>query len=482
MARFIMPIEREALNDFSGPASGYKLHFYESGTLSDKDTYSDEALTTANANPVVADSAGRFGDIFLGSGEYRVKLFTDQDVEVWDADPVEGTPGSSGSVDEKTGAYTVTTGDATKTLAVDATSGAVTITLLPAATAGDGFEITVKKTDASANAVTVDADGAELIDGAATYVLSLQYQSVRVRCDASGWHVVGGTRVRTAEIDADAVTEPKIAAQAVGSRVLDRSLFRGWIDGLVLSNNGTDADHDIDIAAGVAMAADQSAFLELAASLTKRIDAAWAVGTDQGGLDGSESVAGTPDADTWYHVWLIRRSDTGVVDALFSESATAPTMPTNYDQKRRIGAVLTDGSANIVAFLQVGDEFWWKTAVTDEDVTTQSTSEVTYTLGAVPTGVRVKANLTVALFDNTDAGAYVYPPDITNQSPIADISASGFPGNLFHRDATSSGGGNATNLYMLTNTSAQVKVDGGVAISRFKIVTHGWIDFRGRNA
>ena len=72
---------------------------------------------------------------------------------------------------------------------VDATAGAVTVTL-PAASGARGALIVVKKTDASANAVTVDADGAETIDGAATTALPAQYDAVTVACDGSQWWIV----------------------------------------------------------------------------------------------------------------------------------------------------------------------------------------------------------------------------------------------------------------------------------------------------
>lgn len=188
--RFTMPIEQAIKDDASGSGSGYKLNFYETGTVVRKDSFSDNALTSANANPVVADSAGRFGDIFLESGTYKVVLTDENDVEIWTADPVQGSTGTSGVVDEKTTAYTVTVDDGTKVLAVDATAGAVTITLLAAATAGDGFELTIKKTDSSANAVTIDGNGAETIDGAATLVLPAQNDSVTIRSDGSNWLVV----------------------------------------------------------------------------------------------------------------------------------------------------------------------------------------------------------------------------------------------------------------------------------------------------
>ena len=356
--RFTPPITHLAKSDFSGAASGWKYNFYSTGTTTRKDTFSDNALTVANTNPVVADSAGRFGDIFLEAGAYRVILTDADDVTIWDADPVAGSIGMSGVVDKKAASYTVTIDDSTKVLAFDATSGNLTATLLAAATAGDGFEVTVKKTDSGANTVTVDGNGAETIDEAAAFVLSLQNQSVTVRSDGTNWLVVAFTRVATGDIDALAVTTAKIAANAVTEAKLDAAaaIQTNQIGGLKTSN-GTDTTHDIDIAVGAARDGGDAVNIVLASALTKQIDAAWAVGTNAGGLDGTESVGGTPDASTMYYIWLIRRSDTGVVDALFSESATGPTMPTNYDQKRLIGVVKTDGSANIIQYTQSGDYF-----------------------------------------------------------------------------------------------------------------------------
>ena len=90
------------------------------------------------------------------------------------------------------------------------------------------------------------------------------------------------------------------------------------IQGLTYSNNVSDATNDIDIAVGGAMDATSARMMVLSAAITKRLDAAWAVGNNQGGLDtGSAS-------DTDYYIWLINRSDTDVTDVLFSLSATSP--------------------------------------------------------------------------------------------------------------------------------------------------------------
>lgn len=125
-----------------------------------------------------------------------------------------------------------------------------------------------------------------------------------------------------------------------------------YIGGLICSYNATDPDADVDIAPGSCRDDADAANLRLASIIVKQLDAAWAVGTNQGGLD-----TGSIAASTLYAVWLIKRSDTGVVDVLFSTSFTSPTMPTNYDLKRLIGAIKTDGTSDIIRFLQTGDEF-----------------------------------------------------------------------------------------------------------------------------
>ena len=74
------------------PSSGAKLFFTATGTNDDLDTFSDVALSTANANPVVSDSTGVFADIFLGSGSiYRVVLKDKNNVQIWQADNVSAS-------------------------------------------------------------------------------------------------------------------------------------------------------------------------------------------------------------------------------------------------------------------------------------------------------------------------------------------------------------------------------------------------------
>ena len=74
-------------------------------------------------------------------------------------------------------------------LIVDATGG-VTVIALPAAVSSDGRLLEVKKVDASANAVSIDGNVGELVDGALTFDLLVQYESATVVCDGTQWWVV----------------------------------------------------------------------------------------------------------------------------------------------------------------------------------------------------------------------------------------------------------------------------------------------------
>ena len=69
---------------------------------------------------------------------------------------------------------------------VDATAGAVTVTL-PAASSVPGRQIYVKKIDASANAAILAGAGTDLIDGAATQSTTTQYATIAVFSNGNGW-------------------------------------------------------------------------------------------------------------------------------------------------------------------------------------------------------------------------------------------------------------------------------------------------------
>jgi len=75
------------------------------------------------------------------------------------------------------------------TVLADATDAALTLTL-PAAAGCARRIYNIKKIDASANAVTVEGDGAETIDGAANYPLPAQWNCVQIQCNGTAWFIL----------------------------------------------------------------------------------------------------------------------------------------------------------------------------------------------------------------------------------------------------------------------------------------------------
>lgn len=85
--------------------------------------------------------------------------------------------------------YTTLATDSVILVDDDTAAAEVTVTLLAAATAGDGFLLNIKKTGSTAN-VVIDGNGAETIDGATTNTLTTQYESVKLICDGTEWHII----------------------------------------------------------------------------------------------------------------------------------------------------------------------------------------------------------------------------------------------------------------------------------------------------
>ena len=241
---------------------------------------------------------------------------------------------------------------------------------------------------------------------------------------------------------------------------------QGHIAGLTLSND-TDTDHDIAIAAGECADSGHDYLMKLSATLTKQIDAAWSAGDDAGGM-----FTGSVANDTWYHVFLIRKDSDGSIDAGFDTSVSAANIPSGYTAYRRIGSILTDGSANILEFMQEGDNFYWRAPVSDYAAAAQNgTPSASLTL-TVPTGIQVVARVAVALGSSAGTSRYllVLNPDMT------DLAASS--SNYSIQTSDSAAGYSAGQVVQVkTNTSAQLKYNAtttNIAI----FMTQGWIDAR----
>lgn len=265
-------------------------------------------------------------------------------------------------------------------------------------------------------------------------------------------------------------------ALIVDFRTLIGGARRNSISGLITSNNGSDPDADIDISIGECIDSGNVDSLVLPSILVKQLNSPWVVGSNQGGLD--TGISPPVEIDTWYHGWLIKRSDTGVVDVLFSKSVSTPTMPTNYDLKRRIGSVLTDGSSNIIGFQAIEEaggavKFEWDNPVADVNgVGNPGISAVTRTI-SVPTGIVVEAILVFKMWElaaTANSGA-VYSLAISDFTLTPTNSDIRYPTGAITGD---------TVKRVETNTNAQVRTKQSVSNSnsRTGLSTLGWIDRR----
>jgi hypothetical protein len=246
-------------------------------------------------------------------------------------------------------------------------------------------------------------------------------------------------------------------------------IVRGYIWDLQMANNGADATNDIDVAAGEATAESHDEVMILGSAITKRIDAAWAVGNNQGGLN-----TGSVAANTWYEVHLIKRTDTGVVDVMFTTTANRSTLPTNYTKQRRIGWIRRGASA-ILAFTQNEDEFLWTTPVSDFSGNCVAAA-TTRTLTVPPSTL---ARFRAGCLGNAGVGAAnAVAFSQLSETDTAPTTANGFVS--IGMGATVAVG--ASHIELWVNSSSQIRDRSITATGpmTYAISTYGWQDSRRR--
>lgn len=419
-------------------ASPQEFWFLATGTNTTAVTVAVSGLSTkavqANSAALVAGDivSGRFYGVKYDGTNFQ--LLTSHASKLHPADL---------AADASTGAVRAVVGTTDTILATDRgklvtySNGSSIAVTLPQATGGFVSPFYVSVRNLGVGTVTITPT-TSTIDGAASLALTTG-QSADIYSDSTNYST---TKTPT-------VTFP---------------LPTGYLYGLTLSNNGSDANNDIDVSSGSCRDSTDADNMVLAA-ITKRLDATWVVGTNQGGLD-----TGVKANTTWYHVWVIKRVDTGVVDVLFSLSVSAPTMPANYTLKRRIGSIITDGSGNLRAFIQLGDVFRYVTPIQDVSINNLSTTAVLYTL-STPLGYKARP-LVRTLTGNTSAVIILTSPDETDSAASATESvAPGFD---------LGGGDISTQPFLYTNTSSQIRARASAAASTLYINTRGWIDTRNR--
>lgn len=200
---------------------------------------------------------------------------------------------------------------------------------------------------------------------------------------------------------------------------------------ITISNNATDANNDIDFSAGNFILNNGSGQGLLTTALTKRLDASWVAGTNQGGL-----LSGTKAINSTYHWFAIQKPD-GTVDvgAILGVNGTTPdptsVLPSGYTafSKNPIVSVITNGSGNIINgdFNFKGDGnyiFKFNSDVSEfgRALTIVSSLQAI----TIPAGIKVQAHCSVAVditSVSTGANSYATVQDFNRTTVLRHAAA-----------------------------------------------------------
>ena len=484
--------------NFTDKYPGAKIYHYAAGTSTLQNVWTDRAKTTTAAQPVVADSDGVVS--FYGDGIYKfvvqdsasAQLYSWDNVNVVDL-PLRGEGASIASAGTVTfgtdGDFFHITGSTGPITNFSGTQTQVVLVFDSTPTMNHSASIILR---GSANYTTVANDTFGFVNEGAGVWREL-FRSLPAGAGVTGLLTTKGdllsySTVETREaVGANASILTADSTQTFGHRwltvgtngmvLMARSAASGGlayvaalnsvIYGFTYANNGADATNDIDVAAGGAMDSTGVYFL-VGSALTKQSDVVWAVGTNAGMLD--SGAVGNSD----YYLWVIGRSDTGVVDYLSSLSSTAPTMPTSYDFRRLIGWFKRVGGT-IVAFNTYetaggGLELNWEVPTLDINLAnTLTTSERTDAV-KVPLNFSTIAHLNATVTDAVGtASAWVYCPDQTSAAPSTTAAPLA---NLY----ADSGGIRAINqLFIRTSATGTIAARGNVAtVDLYAVSTMGF--------
>lgn len=413
-ATLLPPGEITFLDNNGNPISGGMVYFYIPNTLTPKDTYKDAGATILNTNPIVLDSAGRA--IIYGSGIYR-QIVTDSGGNlIWDQSTADtsannfswgGTTGGTANAQTVT-APNFTNGDGqtigfvaglTNTGATTlAVNGGTPINILKATSTGpvslSGGEIVAGNQyevgySASSGTFQLVAFPIPPQIGAVTNISSASTTDLGTVASHNA-SISGNATINSFGNSASAAL-PIYYLQFQSSLVLTRG---GALQLPYGSNNITTVAGDTAVAmylgsgnwqivsyqrtSGFALANTYGGcqinglqIVPASASVIAQTTVSWLNGTlfnpvsnETSSIAGGSLTlntatsgnlgidTGTVAASTWYNVWLLSNGST--VGAVYSLSATAPTLPSGDIYECRLGSVETNSSTQLLTSRQAG--------------------------------------------------------------------------------------------------------------------------------
>lgn len=421
---------------------------YVTGTTTPKPTYTDATEGTSNGNSVTLDAIG-YKVFWLATDQsYRFVVKNSSGTPVLTLDNISGI---SDPLVEAHESHNIKLADG-RGLLDD--SGNEVLTINKVASAVNYVEAS---NAATGNDVSIEAKGDD-----SNVPLNLKSKGTAALKLTSG-----GTTFSFATSDGSSGQFIKTNGSGTLSFGALTGLVAGHIQGLRLSND-TDASHDIAISAGSARDFADSVTMTLGSTLTKQIDAGWTAGDDAGGLPAGVALT----SNTWYHVFLIE-DGAGTVDAGFDTSTTASNLLTDssYTKYRRLGSVLTDSSANILAFEQIDKKtFFWVAPTRDINTTTLSTTRTNYTIPVPPDYTHMAILDAVYANGAANTSVYMSNPNLTDSAPSTTTAP------LAQMYVTTGNVLTAPGLNIPTDTSSQISARADQASTTLRVSVRGYID------
>lgn len=155
---------------------------------------------------------------------------------------------------------------------------------------------------------------------------------------------------------------------------------------VTITNNATDADHDMNFGAGNFDFDDGSGQATLSA-LTKQFDATFALGTNAGGMVSGESLP----ADGFVYVYQISNENGTITDIIGTTTTDGSTISgdsvvsaNSLTKKQYLGALPTDASNNILAGTWIisksGYDFKYTKSIMDVNVSNPAIAQNSYSI------------------------------------------------------------------------------------------------------
>lgn len=182
---------------------------------------------------------------------------------------------------------------------------------------------------------------------------------------------------------------------------------------------------------------------------------------------------GSVSTDQWYHVHELR-SCGGTLAVLASSSLVAPSVPSGYEQIRRLGSVKTDSTGKLKPWKQTGNLFEWLEPSVCCLVTDPGTDAIVVDL-CVPPDTVTTAKVIATINNPSSSVTYGYFSSLATKDvpPSTVINQTGRVGNTSGATIVSS-----ATLDIPTNTSGQIRSrlnssPSGVILS---VKTVGWLE------